>query len=670
MQKSVTAKEVQLTSYDDNVVHNKSGSGNNKNKNNSKSNNDKDNSSSNNDTDNQAKIEVPVTFCSHVGWNGVLVMCFSLVMALLFFYLTYEYSVYFLRFNRDFVWVFIVMACLFLLFIIYYLVRWKKMANDFMEEERKIENKENSTTSNSCFQKAKTRYNDFQIFGKYYLFQLYTSEILESINQINNLFTVYTCSLPVAITSILCIVLSIDCFHTVSFMVRKNDPNRRDRQIIIDTLVDCLCIALPLMIMWFGYRVPISIEEMMQVSIYPAFTILMKLDTILEEIIRSRTAMATLTAQEQAATRASRRRKSLFRGLSHYEIGEQQQLFVPYYVHLGAGICKFAFGILFLIVAIVQLTLISSVNETSCNKLLWESCVVKTPFCGTIFTPTCNCAVLNVRKHNWTKFPNKIYNMNALKVMQINHGPLEVIPDGFDKRFSKVSVLDLSYNELTKIPESLGNMGVNMLQLANNNLNELPDSVWGNDYIFVLELDNNNISIIPTSIQNAKSLSHFSFSNNSVIELRNEIFTLSLVTLMADGNNINKIPENIGYLISLQYLRFNNNRNIPQIPKTIGGLVNIREFDVRNNSIESLPEEFVNLKRLQYAYFHNNPMCSNGWLEDMSQEMKKLVEVPGAGCTEQCSPYCQDAYFELGTCLRECNTIQCKYQNGVCLKTK
>ena len=68
---------------------------------------------------------------------------------------------------------------------------------------------------------------------------------------------------------------------------------------------------------------------------------------------------------------------------------------------------------------------------------------------------------------------------------------------------------------------------------------------------------------------------------------------------MADGNNINKIPENIGYLISLQYLRFNNNRNIPQIPKTIGGLVNIREFDVRNNSIESLPEEFVNLKRFK-----------------------------------------------------------------------
>ena len=90
MQESVTAKEVQLTTSDDNVVHNKSGSGNNK-----KSNNNNDISSSNNDTEKEAIVKVSVTFCTHVGWNGVLVLCFSLVMALLFIYLTYEYTVHF-----------------------------------------------------------------------------------------------------------------------------------------------------------------------------------------------------------------------------------------------------------------------------------------------------------------------------------------------------------------------------------------------------------------------------------------------------------------------------------------------------------------------------------------------------------------------------------------------
>merc|ERR1711991_497420 len=121
-------------------------------------------------------------------------------------------------------------------------------------------------------------------------------------------------------------------------------------------------------------------------------------------------------------------------------------------------------------------------------------CVVKTPFCGSTFRPTCNCVVLNVRKHNWTTLPDEIQEMNALKVMQINHGPLEVIPDGFDKSFSKVSVLDLSYNELSEVPKSLGIMKFNVLKLANNKLNGLPDDVWGNKNVFSLELDNNNIS--------------------------------------------------------------------------------------------------------------------------------------------------------------------------------
>ena len=136
---------------------------------------------------------------------------------------------------------------------------------------------------------------------------------------------------------------------------------------------------------------------------------------------------------------------------------------------MGAAGCKFLFGLMFLIIAMVQLVV---QNSTTCEPLLWDSCAVKTPFCGNAFRPTCNCVVLNVRKHNWTELPKEIQEMNALKVMQINHGPLEVIPDGFDKSFSKVSVLDLSYNELTEMPESLGNMQINRLILANNLLNK------------------------------------------------------------------------------------------------------------------------------------------------------------------------------------------------------
>ena len=87
------------------------------------------------------------------------------------------------------------------------------------------------------------------------------------------------------------------------------------------------------------------------------------------------------------------------------------------------------------------------------------------------------------------------------------------------------------------MPESLGNMAINKLQLANNKLNELPDSVWGNDYIFHLELDNNNISLIASSIKSAKSLGRVYMSNNSLIDLPNELFDLNVITMMSMATN-------------------------------------------------------------------------------------------------------------------------------------
>jgi hypothetical protein len=612
-------------------------------------------------------LEANITFCAHVGWDGVLVLFFMLIIAALFGYITYEYTVYFNNFHREFVWLFMLMGGLYLLSVIFFLIRWKKIGSStYIEEERK-NREETKEPAMSCVEKSVATYNNFQIGGRHYLWQLYTCEIAESINQMINVVTVYTCSFPVGVSSFMCILLSIDCFHTASFMVRENTSNRRDRQIVIDTAVDFLCAALPPLLMWFGYSVPISVSDMVQIAFFPAVMMLIKLDTIFESIIRSHTGSIIIRMQEKTAARASRRRKSLFQTVNHYEIAKQQQADVLYAVHMGAGGLKFLLGFLFLLISIYQL----AQNEIACKGLLWDSCVVKTPFCGNMFHPSCNCALLNVQTHNWTILPDAIYEMNALKVMKINHGPLGTLPSSINEMFKKLKVLDFSYNKLTVVPETTGEMKLSSMTLSNNNLAFLPHSVWVNENIFYIELDNNNISIISASIENALSLSHIFLSNNSLTEIPNQLFELNVITLFIDGNKLCHIPSVIGQSVNLRHLKLNNNRNISNVPESIGKLARLHDIDLRNNAIEKIPHTLNNLRdSLKYIYIHRNPICSNGWLST-APKIQGIVEKSnqlGAGCEEQCSAYCQNRYLaeKKQGCARDCNSVACDFYGGKC----
>eukprot|EP00943_MAST-04B_sp_MAST-4B-sp1_P006626 g6626.t1 len=369
--------------------------------------------------------------------------------------------------------------------------------------------------------------------------------------------------------------------------------------------------------------------------------------------------------------RASRRRQSLFSNVQLLEIAKQQQTVLPYAVHVLAGICKCGFGLLFLMIAIVQL---AGQNAIACERILWDSCDVKTQFCGSAFQPTCNCAVLKVPQHNWTELPPKIYEMNALKVMSVTHGPLENLQHDFSEKFLRLTLLDLRYNNLIKIPERLGEIQLTYLKLSNNKLDKLPDTVWGNTNIFWLELDNNRISKIPPSIENTKLLFHLFLSNNSLLELPDAFFSLNLIyTLCLDGNNLTRIPEEISKMSNLIELKLHNNNNISNVPSSIGQLRRLRSVDFRNNDIKELPENaFKTIENsLKYLYLHNNPICGNGWLEsapNVNTIVKKSDEL-GAGCAAQCSMYCQDRWLDrknTNTCSRECNSKKCNFQNGAC----
>ncbi len=608
-------------------------------------------------------LDLDYKFCVLVGPDGISIMILLLLISGLFAFLTYQYSNFFTDFSKEFLWVFIFLGCLYLLPPFYHLIFWKRLSKKFSAEVQKpVDNNEQRT---SVKRTIKGIYNDFQIYGRRFLYLLYFQQMLESLIQIHNLLTIYLCSLPVGVTSVISLILSIDSFHTMQFMVRENSISSRDKQVIIDTIMDLFCFSFPISYMYFGFNVPITKSEMISITVYPALSMLSKFDSILDEIMRSRAAKMIKNAQNLRASRRHRHRQSVYGDVALFKLAKLQQESLPHSAHIFFGVCKGLFGLFFLIIGIYHFFL---QNGMLCEQKIWNGCLLKVPYCKSIFQPTCNCAVLHVKKHNWTKLPSEIETMNALKIMQIQHGRLETIPSDFHTKYENIRKLDFSNNHLTNLPGGIGTMKTHLLGLDKNQLSNLPDSVWGNKYLIDLILNNNNISIVSPHIQNAKSLLNLYVSNNTLRKLPRELFHVrTLMTLLLDGNNISVLPKNVRKLQNLQDFALNNNYLV-SLPKEIGDLVNLEALDLRNNLLQYLPEEARYLKSLQYIYLHSNPLCTTGWLDRTSTEMKVLIdESPGAGCTAQCSIYCQDVYLNSGTCENECNSLSCKLDGGDCL---
>ena len=130
-------------------------------------------------------LEVVITFWTHVGWDGALILFCMLGMSGIFLYITDVYTYWNSRyFGRKYVWFFPLMAGLYVVKLFLSLRKWKSKAVLFTEDETIDRSKM------TLLEQIVAIKNLFQIYGPYYLWKLYTTEMMESILQIHNLFQI------------------------------------------------------------------------------------------------------------------------------------------------------------------------------------------------------------------------------------------------------------------------------------------------------------------------------------------------------------------------------------------------------------------------------------------------------------------------------------------------
>ena len=127
-----------------------------------------------------------------------------------------------------------------------------------------------------------------------------------------------------------------------------------------------------------------------------------------------------------------------------------------------------------------------------------------------------NLERLYLNRNQLTSLPNWIGNLTNLEWLYLNYNKLTSLPDSIEN-LTNLKELDLRYNQLTTLPDSIDNLtNLRYLYLPGNQLTSLPDSIGNLKNLKELDLSKNQLTSLPDSIGNLKNLKELDLSKNPI----------------------------------------------------------------------------------------------------------------------------------------------------------
>ena len=172
--------------------------------------------------------------------------------------------------------------------------------------------------------------------------------------------------------------------------------------------------------------------------------------------------------------------------------------------------------------------------------------------------------------------------------------------------------VDLSNCGLTSIPEELYQLKDSLvfLNLGNNNLNELPSEFSVFHKLETLFIPSNKFTYLPTVIGLLVSLYMVSFKSNQISTISETSLSPSIGWLILTGNSIEKLPNSIGNLIKLRKCMLAGNK-LKSLPDSMRNCLNLELIRISSNQIDEFPSCLLELPKLSWIAFENNPFNSN-----------------------------------------------------------
>ncbi|MBA7567609.1 hypothetical protein ES708_09324 [subsurface metagenome] len=148
------------------------------------------------------------------------------------------------------------------------------------------------------------------------------------------------------------------------------------------------------------------------------------------------------------------------------------------------------------------------------------------------------------------------------------------------------------------------------MDLSDNKLKTLPDSIGNLRSLETFILPHNRIEHLPESFGKLSSLKNFDIFDNYLVEISESFCELSnLRELFIEWNNLIILPRNFGKLKSLEFLNVAHNK-ISFLPDSFKELTNLIEVGFENNELSRIPPSFRISPQMSYFSFFNNPIRS------------------------------------------------------------
>lgn len=161
---------------------------------------------------------------------------------------------------------------------------------------------------------------------------------------------------------------------------------------------------------------------------------------------------------------------------------------------------------------------------------------------------------------------------------------------------------------LESFPEEILSLAdtLEYLDLSDNHLSELPESVTHLKKLKILFFAKNDFEVFPTILSKLPVLSMVGFKSNRIMEVPENAFPPLLRWLVLTDNKIQKLPKSIGECHLLQKCALAGNQ-LESLPAEMANCRNLELLRISANQLKTIPAWLFELPKLSWIAFSGNP---------------------------------------------------------------